>query len=526
MSARAFDQRQAATWCAATCAGVVAAQLLSTLLWDHQNGTHVVWFPGAVLLGALLATSRALWPALVACAYAGVVATISAFGPPLSEVALVAIPSMALIPAVAWCMRRMPRRMPALQDFHMLVVFTLLAVIALPVVSVTLTLWLSHFTSLHESLLSGWANLTTAHALGYALYVPAWCSLRARESALRSSGGLDTGFAILLVLAIVILTILWYAFGDRVEYRPLLCLAPTPIVIAAILGAQMPGSSLTMFTVAVIAAHMTSHGYGPFTLASAERTTLALQVWTLLAAISALAVAVVVEQRFASRRSLVAAHRELHELAGRLIATQEQERARLARDLHDDINQRLAAACIDLSTLRKRLAPEYRADVTGVQDRVVALCDDVRQLSHQLHPSCLQHAGLRGALENLCRHPQGHAWPTVHLLADEAIDTLRPEIALCFYRVAQEALANAVRHADARDITLHASVDDGIATLRVLDDGKGFDLAPCASARTGIGITSMHERAKLLGGSFDICSTPGKGVDVCIRIPTTTMTPM
>ncbi|UPG95586.1 MASE1 domain-containing protein [Luteibacter aegosomatissinici] len=523
MATRASDHRQVATWCAITCAGVVAAQLVSTALWDHQNGTHVVWFPGAVLLGVLLATPRAMWIALLASGYAGLVATVSAFGWPLPDVALVALPNVALIPVVAWCMRKVPRRMPPLQDFRMLVVFTLLAIIALPAAAVALTTLLARFTALSEMLLSGWENLITAQALGYALYVPAWCSLRARESALRDSGGVDIGFLILLVLAIVMLVILWYAYGDQEQLRPLLCVAPTPIVIAAIFFAQMPGSSLTMFSIAVIAAHMTSRGHGPFTIDSAQGTTLALQLWTLLASISALAVAVLVEQRFAGRRSLVAAHIELRELAGRLIATQEQERAHLARDLHDDINQRLAAASIDLSTLRKRLAPEYTEDVSGLQDRIVALCDDVRQLSHQLHPSCLQHVGLRSALENLCRHPSGHAWPRVRVLADDAVNELGPDIALCFYRVAQEALANAVRHAGASEITLRAMVDEGIATLQVLDDGQGFSAPSCPAARTGIGITSMNERAKLLGGSFDISSAPGKGVDVCIRIPTTTM---
>lgn len=521
MATRASDHRRVATWCAVTCAGVVAAQLVSTALWDHQNGTHVVWFPGAVLLGVLLATPRAFWPPLLAAGYAGLVAAVSAFGWPVADVALAAIPSVAVIPAAAWCMRKVPRRGPPLQDFRMLVVFTLLVIIALPIVAVALTTAIAQYTALKDMLLPGWENLITAQALGYALYVPAWCSLRARESALREAGSIDVGFLILLVLAIVLLVILWYAYGNQLEYRPLLCLAPTPIVIAAIFYAQMPGSSLTMFVIAVIAAHMTTHGHGPFTVASAQGTTLALQLWTLLAVTAALAVAVVVEQRFAGRRSLVAAHIELRELAGRLIATQEQERAHLARDLHDDINQRLAAACIDLSTLRKRLTPGYTDDVSGLQDRIMALSDDVRQLSHQLHPSCLQHVGLRSALENLCRHPAGHAWPRV--LTDDAVDALPPEIALCFYRVAQEALANAVRHAGASEVTLRAMVDEDIATLRVIDDGNGFTTLPCPAARTGIGITSMNERAKLLGGSFDISSTPGKGVDVCIRIPTTPM---
>jgi Signal transduction histidine kinase len=522
MSVRPHNPRHGVIWCAGTFGGAAFAQLVSTALWDHQNATHVVWFPGAVILGALLSTPRPYWPSIVVSGYAGLVMVLGLLGLPLADVALLAIPNVAFIPLVAWCMRSLPRRVPPLQDFHLLTVFTLLAVIALPAVGTGLMATLSPFSSLEGMLEGAWANLATAQALGYALYVPAWCSVRARESALRDMGGVDPGLAILLTLATVMLTIAWYAFGDLSEYRPLLCIAPTPIVFAAVLGAQVLGSSVVMFVIGLVAAHLTSRGYGPFAVDSLHASPLALQLWTLLAAISALAVALVVEQRSAGRRSLIAAHRDLRELAGRLIATQEQERGRLARDLHDDINQRLAAASIDLSALNRGLGPEHQQRVIALQDRIVGLSDDVRALSHQLHPSCLQHAGLYVALENLCRRPNGHAWPRVRLVADSTIDQLCPNVALCFYRVAQEALANAVRHADASEITLHASVDAGIATLRIVDDGKGLAVDACTATRTGIGLTSMDERAKLLGGSFRIHSAPGKGVDVCVKIPMTT----
>jgi signal transduction histidine kinase len=424
---------------------------------------------------------------------------------------------------VALSIRRQPRTGPAMLDLRVLVVFTLLAVIALPVLSVATMAGLAQFTLLRDASSEGWANVAMAQAIGYALYVPAWCSLNMRASALRHAGGVDIGFAILLALAAVMLVILWYAYGDVHAYRPLLCLAPAPIVMAAILMAQIPGGSISMFIIAMIAAHMAARGHGPFAVPSAQDNGLALQVWCLLAAVMSLAVGVVVEQRIAGKRYLVAAHAELREMAGRLIATQEQERARLARDLHDDINQRLAAAAIELSTLRRELGTPQGERLQEVQGRIVGMCEDVRQLSHQLHPSCLQHTGLRSALQSLCRHPAGHAWPAVTLLADDLIDDLPPEIALCFYRVAQEALSNAVRHAQARKVSLRAMVDDGVATLRVRDDGNGFGTALRGTTSTGIGIISMQERAKLLGGSFLIDSKPGKGVDVCIRIP---MTPM
>jgi two-component system sensor histidine kinase UhpB len=250
-----------------------------------------------------------------------------------------------------------------------------------------------------------------------------------------------------------------------------------------------------------------------------QQTTLALQLWTITAALSALTLGVVVEQRFASRRALGYAHDELREMTGRIIATQEQERARLARDLHDDINQRLAAASIGLSSLRRRVPPAIQAEVNHIQHQVIALSEDVRQLSHELHPSCLHHAGLRDSLEALCHTSRRPRAPHVVFIADRAIDVLSPDIALCFYRVTQEALANALRHAEASQVTIKASVTSDLASLWIFDDGKGIDPAELPSSGPGIGLISMNERVKLLGGSFELRTAPGKGVDLCLRIP-------
>jgi two-component system sensor histidine kinase UhpB len=107
----------------------------------------------------------------------------------------------------------------------------------------------------------------------------------------------------------------------------------------------------------------------------------------------------------------------------------------------------------------------------------------------------------------------------VIFIADRAIDVLSADIALCFYRVTQEALTNALRHAEASQVTIKASVSGDVASLWIFDDGKGIDPDESPSAGPGIGLISMNERAKLLGGSFELRTAPGKGVDLCLRIP-------
>jgi two-component system sensor histidine kinase UhpB len=274
-----------------------------------------------------------------------------------------------------------------------------------------------------------------------------------------------------------------------------------------------------VFIIVIVAAHLSVLQKGPFLAESPQQTTLALQLWTLAVSLSALTLSVLAEQRAAGRRALIVAHDEVREMAGRLIATMEQERARLARDLHDDINQRLAASSIGLSALRRRLAPELRADVSTIQDQVIALSEDVRQLSHGLHPSCLSHAGLYDALDTLCDGHRRVRGPQIVFIADRKADLLAPEVALCFFRVAQEALTNALRHAAATKITVKVSVATEYATLWIFDDGVGIGASPDHGTGPGIGLISMQERTKLLGGSFDIRSAPGRGVDLCIRIP-------
>ena len=216
---------------------------------------------------------------------------------------------------------------------------------------------------------------------------------------------------------------------------------------------------------------------------------------------------------------------EVQNLAGRLIVAQEEERTRIARDLHDDVSQQLAGLSIALSSLRRQAefpGPDHdlQRTLTSLQHRTVALAESVRTLSHDLHPSVLQHGGLVMALGAHCAEVERVQGFRVSFQPDGDLAGLSPGITLCLYRVAQEALHNAATHAEAGRVDVHLRRIGKDAELTVADDGKGFDIGRVGrSGRGGLGLLSINERVRLAGGTVSIVTTLTKGTRVQIRIP-------
>lgn len=509
-------------WGAGLFVGSSLAQLLSAAMWMHQGGNHVAWFPGAVLLSALLVAPMSTWPACAAGMVAGVAAVAGIFGLSMPGAVFVLLPVAVAVPTAAWLLLKIPGELPPLEDFRKLAGFCVVAVLGLPIVCAPCIALISRHTALAADILGDWRNIALAHALGYALYVPAWVSLLCPDSAIRRAVEWSPLMIGGVVLAIVGLGAVWFNFGDDQALRPLLLLAPVPIVVWVAVQLQMTGTAVTVVVITILAAKLSVYGLGPFAGATPELTTLSVQLWSLAVAIGGMTICMLIEQRMAIRRTLADTNRHVRELAGRLIATQEHERARLARDLHDDINQRLASASIQLSVLRRNVPDDRRDEVEHVRAQLVCLSNDVRRLSHELHPSMLRHTGLSAALESLCtaqRHAHG---PRIALDVDEQAEGLPEAIALCYYRVVQEALANALRHARAKHIRVAVNVTAGNADLIVADDGVGFTPVVDHEAAAGLGLISIEERVKLLEGQLDIHTSPAKGVTLCVRIPLST----
>jgi signal transduction histidine kinase len=213
----------------------------------------------------------------------------------------------------------------------------------------------------------------------------------------------------------------------------------------------------------------------------------------------------------------------LRDLGGRLIAAQEAERARIARDLHDDVSQQLAALSIALGGLKRRAAAvpdstDLQDDVASLQQRMSTLAESVRDLSHDLHPDVLRHLGLSASLTAYCNGLSRSPALEVGCSAEGDFESIAPHAALGLYRITQEALHNVVKHAQARQASVRLLRTGGTAEITISDDGTGFDIRS-ASNSGGIGLVSITERARLLGGTVSIVTTLNKGTQVRVRIP-------
>jgi signal transduction histidine kinase len=213
---------------------------------------------------------------------------------------------------------------------------------------------------------------------------------------------------------------------------------------------------------------------------------------------------------------------ELEVLASRLITAQEDERTRIARELHDDLTQRLAALAIELGRLQSASpaqAEHLREELEPLKRQVVQLSRDVHDLSRRLHPSVLDDVGLVAAIESECRAFFERGGSPVDISTNGDFNTVSRDVQLAAYRITQEALRNVQRHSAAADVSLSLSRTNGAVELEVRDNGRGFDPND-RSWRRGVGLASMKERASLLGGTCTITSTPGVGTTIQVSLPT------
>lgn len=221
----------------------------------------------------------------------------------------------------------------------------------------------------------------------------------------------------------------------------------------------------------------------------------------------------------AREESLRKSQDELRLLTGRLLRAQEDERRRIAREMHDDWTQRLAVLAIDAAKLETQLDPSSNARrrLQEMRGELVSLSEDVHALSRQLHPSILDDLGIVEALRCECASVSRREGVAVAYRSDEVAASLPKDVALCVYRVAQEALRNVVKHAGTKEARVSLMRSGRELILTVQDRGIGFDVAD-ARSREGLGLSSMGERVFLVRGELSIDSAPGQGTTVTVRV--------
>jgi len=207
-------------------------------------------------------------------------------------------------------------------------------------------------------------------------------------------------------------------------------------------------------------------------------------------------------------------------LGSRLIAAQEEERKRIARELHDDLNQRMAVLSIELEQLSQKIGKSLGLGkrVHKIQLQAQEISSDLHRLSYKLHPSKLDHLGLAAAVKSLCDELSLSGKLKVHFHQSGVPADLPKDVTLCLFRIAQETLRNCVKHSGAEFVQLLLTKTNHAIRLSISDNGCGFDRRSDLMDK-GLGFISMHERLRLVGGEIKICSEPQRGTRIDVLVP-------
>jgi signal transduction histidine kinase len=255
-----------------------------------------------------------------------------------------------------------------------------------------------------------------------------------------------------------------------------------------------------------------------------------LDVLFTVLAVSGLALAAVIaereraeterEQLIRAQTAMEAREEALSTVSRRLIEAQEQERRRIARELHDDIGQRLALLAVNLTGMAEGAgdSPRFQSQTIEVRRKAAEIAADIQTLSHRLHSSALELLGAAAAIQHFCEEFADQQIAVVHFESHDLPDELPRDVALCLFRIVQEGLNNAMKHSGVRLFEVRLWGTPGHVELMVSDAGKGFDVAAGRAGR-GLGLVSMEERIKLVDGDLSIDSQPHRGTTIHVRVP-------
>jgi two-component system sensor histidine kinase UhpB len=356
-----------------------------------------------------------------------------------------------------------------------------------------------------------WRTFALAVVLGYLTTTPTLVLLADRHRSIRRAPTrrwLEAGvLGLLLVLGS---GFMFSGAVDRMAAWTGFAMTLPPLLLWAALRFGPLGVTAALLLVSVMATNSTNRGQGPFGNQSPGDNTLSLQLFILGTGVPLLGLAVVLTEQRRTRDALKASHTQLRGLSRELIAAREEEGTRIARELHDDVGQRLALVMFGLSRLR-----QGHPEAGQLQEQTRAIAQSLRQISHQLHPAALEQAGLAAVLELTCEEIRQATGLGVGLVQEGDSTGLPREVALCLYRVAQEALTNVVRHAGARRVGVVLRRGPHGVDLEITDDGRGLG----GAAARGLGLRSAGERVAAVGGRLTLANAPGGGTTVRVTIP-------
>jgi signal transduction histidine kinase len=468
-----------------------------------------LWPPNALLLAALLLVPRRFWWMLLLAVLPAHLMIQLYTGVPLPTALgwYVANTSEALFGAL--CITHFRKRAPLFDSIRGVTIFLVFGVVLAPFVTSFLdagvvlgTGWGKHFWMLwiRRFFSNTLAELTVAPAIVLA-------SSRGLEW-IRKAGRRQYVEAALLMLGTVLAS--FFAFGGETGWRgstPALAFVPLPFLLWACMRLGSGGLHGFLLVVALIGAWNAIHGRDPFVSGSIEGNILTVQIL-----LCTIAVPLMLLSAFMT---------ELRQSTPKVVAAHEEERTRIARELHDDIGQRIALVGIKLDGLQHNLPSskaEITKDIAEAGELVQDLGRDVQALSHHLHSSKLEYLGLAKAAAGFCREVSNQRGVEIDFHSENVPRDLPKEIELSVFRVLQEAIQNAAKHSGSRHFEVSLRGGSSEIELTVRDSGIGFDPQEAMKGR-GIGLTSISERLKLVNGNLSIDSQPQHGTTIQARVP-------
>ena len=487
----------------------------------------VLWLPNSILLAVLLIVPFRTWPAYLAAAFPAQMLVSAGAGAPPLTLSLLFLTNCADAALGAFLVRRVTHSHRPFAFDSLAATLTFVAFgAALPTV-------LLSFADAGISVATGWsadyyaafATRARSNLLTHLIVVPVivdlmtcdWRSFRASRAV---EGAALTG------LLLVTCGIAFSRPTGSQAFAAVLYM-PMPLLLWAAFRFGPGGIGWGALLVSMVASWNVLNGRGPFSSRSPLEEVVSLQLFLLASTLPLLCLSAVIRERdrasLAVRESesaLRGSYERVRELAGKLIAAQEMERSRIGRDMHDDFNQQLAAVSISISALRRRAldTPDLDDALRLLQERTVALIQQVRDFSHDLHPGTLDHLALVPSLRSYCADFARQHRLDVRFDADEALTPLSRDVAVCLHRIVQEGLRNIASHAGVREASVSLTQTPDRVELFIVDRGRGFD-PDDGAARRGLGLLSMEERARLVGGSFTIASSPHSGTTLHVQLP-------
>jgi len=489
--------------------GYYLGSQIGFLLTPASTPIATFWPPNAILLAALLLTPRRVWWVLaLAVLPAHLFVQLSAHIPLVSSLVwFVGNTGEALLGAM--CVRIFKQDKPLFESVYGVIVFLVFGVLLPTVTTSFLDAAGVLLTGLGQNYSMMWTTRLSSNIVADLTIVPTIVIFGVKGLSWFRRANL-WAYSEAVVLAVVTVVVNLLVFGTSgINTFWAFIYAPLLLLIWALLRFGSGAASASLLVLALISVWNTMHGRGPLGVQSLVYAVLSLHFLLTVLAISFLTSGALIVERQSSEAAL-------RVNCGNFVHAQEQERYRIARELHDNILQRLTLLGLNLDELRAASLVFAKTPLNRLYEQISDISKGIRDLSHDLHPFMLEYLGLPRALRKLCRDGGVRSGITIDFSADHLESPLPADVSSCLFRAAQEALQNIAQNSRAKTAFMELRLQGRAVQLRISDDGVGLVWSE------GAGMTLVREQLLALDGTLHVSSIPSKGTVIEVSAPITT----